>query len=640
MRDRILDRLTWLAGGDIAGTSRAMVDPPEGGSEVRRRVFLTGLAGVAGLPLVSRFAAPAGGVAVRPAGNVRPAGPGWPGPAEWAKLRRSVGGRLVTVDSPFAACTPDPGGAGCTDLFQNLLRDPFYIGDSAALTQTLGWTGAWTSRASAYAVLAQTSADVAAAVNFAREHHVRLVVKGGGHSYVGGSNAPDSLLVWTRPNMRAVQLHDRFVPRGAAGLAAPEAAVSVGAGAIWMDVYDAVTTRAGLYVQGGGCTTVGVAGLVQGGGFGPFSKGFGTAAANLLEAEVVTADGAVRIANAARNPDLFWALKGGGGGTFGVVTRVTLRTHPLPAWFGAVLATITAASDAAYAALAGQLLKFYTERLLNPHWGEQIRFGHGRQITINMVFQGLTQAQAAATWAPLWDWVRARPADYTLTEPQVPALPARDFWNAAVLGHVPDLIVPDDRPGAPAGYFYYKANADEVGQVLHAYQSTWLPARLLDPDRRPALADALTRASQIWHVSLHCNKGLAGAPHTARHRARDTAMNPAVLDAFALAIAGAGEPPAYPGIAGHEPDAAQGRRDASAVAAAMAPLKALAGRPASYLSETDYFQNDWQESFWGHHYPRLTQIKHRYDPGGLFTVHHGVGTQTSSADAHTTRSQL
>jgi hypothetical protein len=104
--------------------------------------------------------------------------PGWPGPAQWAKLRKSVGGRLVKVKSPFAACTPDPGSPACTDLFQNL-RNPFYIGDSAALTETLGWTDAWTSRASAYAVLARTSADVAAAVNFAREHRVRLVVKGG-----------------------------------------------------------------------------------------------------------------------------------------------------------------------------------------------------------------------------------------------------------------------------------------------------------------------------------------------------------------------------------------------------------------------------------------------------------------------------
>src|SRR5262249_30428810 len=123
-----------------------------------------GAAGVAGPPLVSRFAGPARG-AVRPAGGVRPGEPGWPGPAEgaqWAKLRTSVGGRLVTVESPFAACTADPGSPACTDRFQNL-RNPFYIGDSAALTETLGWTDAWTSRASAHAVLAESSADVAAA---------------------------------------------------------------------------------------------------------------------------------------------------------------------------------------------------------------------------------------------------------------------------------------------------------------------------------------------------------------------------------------------------------------------------------------------------------------------------------------------
>jgi FAD/FMN-containing dehydrogenase len=591
---------------------------------VQRRVLLKGLAA---LPLSAVVAAPAGGVAGPRVRRVRPGEPGWPDPAEWAKLRRRVGGRLVQVTSPFTACTPDPASPGCTQLFQNL-RDPFYIGDHVALTQTLGWTDAWTSQASAYAVLANSSADVAAAVNFARRHRVRLVIKGGGHSYVGGSNAPDSLLIWTRPNLRAVQLHDWFVARGAAGLAEPEPAVSVGAGAIWMDVYDAVTTRAGRYVQGGGCTTVGVPGLVLGGGFGSFSKGFGTAAANLLEAEVVTAEGAVRIANPVRNRELFWALKGGGGGTFGVVTRLTLRTHRLPAFFGAVLATITATSDAAYGRLVDQLLWFYRESLLNRHWGEVLRFGPGRQLSVNMLFQGLTQAQAERIWAPLFAWVRARPADYTLATPQVLALPARDFWNAEVVGEVPGLIVRDDRPGAPEGYFYWRVDAGQVGQVLHTYQSTWLSQRLLERNRRPALVDALVRASQIDEVALHCNKGLAGAPANVLGWTRDTAMNPAVLDAFALAIAAANEPPAYPGIPGHEPDLAQGRRDARVVAAAMAPLKALAGRPASYVSETDYFQEDWQAAFWGDHYARLSRVKDRYDPGGLFSVHHGVGTET------------
>src|SRR5262249_55897620 len=79
--------------------------------------------------------------------------------------------------------------------------------------------------------------------------------------------------------------------------------------------------QGGKYVQGGGCMTVGLAGLIQGGGFGSFSKHYGTAAASPLEAELVTTDGQIRIANACTNPDLFWALKGGGGSTFGVVSK-------------------------------------------------------------------------------------------------------------------------------------------------------------------------------------------------------------------------------------------------------------------------------------------------------------------------------
>jgi len=136
-----------------------------------------------------------------------------------------------------------------------------------------------------------------------------------------------------------VTLHDAFVPQGCEGKQAAQRAVSCGSGAIWMQAYDAVTTKAGGYVQGGECTTVGVAGLVQSGGFGSFSKHYGTCAAGLLEAEVVTADGKVRIANACTNPDLFWAFKRGGGGTIcltiiGASRRTSVRiTCSASSWF-------------------------------------------------------------------------------------------------------------------------------------------------------------------------------------------------------------------------------------------------------------------------------------------------------------------
>ena len=125
-------------------------------------------------------------------------------------------------------------------------------------------------------------------------------MKGGGHSYQGTSNSADSLLIWTH-EMHEITLHDAFAPKGCSATA-PRHAVTIEAGARWLPTYNAVTTRAGRYVQGGGCATVGVAGLIQSGGFGSFSKNYGMAAASLLEAEVVTAAGKVLIATPAAMP--------------------------------------------------------------------------------------------------------------------------------------------------------------------------------------------------------------------------------------------------------------------------------------------------------------------------------------------------
>ena len=164
---------------------------------------------------------------------------------------------------------------------------------------------------------------------------------------------------------------------------------------------------------------------------------------------------------------------------------------------------------------------------------------------------------------------------------------------------------------------------------------TGLPAALLSEARLPGLADALYAAANQWQVSLHVNKGLAGAPPAAIDAARDTATNPAVLDAFALAIIGAAEPPAYPGVAAHEPDVARGRADAAATQRAMAELRKLVPEAASYVSESNFFEHEWQRAFWGRNYPQLLRVKTKYDPEGLFFVHHGVGSEAWSDDGFT-----
>jgi FAD/FMN-containing dehydrogenase len=563
--------------------------------------------------------------------RVRPADPAWPTAAQWQKLNDAVGGNLIRVQPLFSPCQSEPDGAACKDVAANI-RNPFYIGDQPAGSEVSGWLDAWTPAPSAYAVKAHNTADVVAAVDFARTHNLRLVVKGTGHSYQGTSNAADSLLIWTRA-MNEVTLHDAFVARGCEEKTPAVPAVTTGAGAMWIDLYDAVTSRGGRYVQGGGCTTVGVAGLVQSGGFGSFSKGFGTAAAGLLEAEVVTADGQVRIANACSNPDLFWALKGGGGGSFGVITRLTLRTHELPEFFGAAWGTIKAQSDAAFKKLLAHFLEYYADNLFNPHWGEQVAIGTDNTLTLKMVCQGLDKQQLAALWQPFFAWVTAAPQDFMVKEAfGTAALSARLWWQIEGTHR----LIRDARAGAPAHHGYWDGDQGQVGMFVHAYDSVWLPASLLEKEQHPQrLVNALFAASRHKEVGLHFNKGLAGAPDAAIAAAVDTATNPGVIGAFALAIIADGEGPAYPGMARPAMDLEAAHADARAIEAAIAQLRQVAPGAGSYVSESNYFNASWQEAFFGSHYPRLAAVKSKYDPQGLFFVHHGVGSEDWSADGFT-----
>jgi FAD/FMN-containing dehydrogenase len=567
--------------------------------------------------------------------RLRPSDPRWPSKAKWQSLDRAVGGNLIAVHSPLAACESAPNGSACTRTFADL-RNPYYIGDQSGVTQTLGWAGAWNTAPSAYAVAARNAADIEAAVNFARENDLRVVVKGGGHSYQGTSNAPDSLLIWTR-HMNDIELHDAFVPQGCSGTVLPQPAVTLGAGAIWVHAYDAVTTKGGRYVQGGGCATVGVAGLIQSGGFGSFSKHYGLAAAGLLEAEIVTADGEICIANACTNPELFWALKGGGGGSFGVVSKLTLRTRELPPFFGGTNFKVKASSDAAFRDLIAEFVDFYHAHLFNDHWGEQATLHSHNMLEIGMVFYDLDTETAKATWQPFFDWIAARPADFALdAAPVIGAVPAQHWWDEAFIDrYYPQAIAKNTQPNSRTNEFWWSGDGDQVGQFLYGYESLWLPASLLDDGGRASLVDALFKASRQFGLSLHCNKGLAGAPADAIEAARDSAMNPEVLRAFALAISADSEPPAYPGIKGHEPDLEQAHSSASRIAACMNELRAIVPGNGSYVSESNYFEKQWQQSFWGTNHRRLAAAKAKYDPQGLFFVHHGVGSEQWSADGFT-----
>jgi Berberine and berberine like len=346
-----------------------------------------------------------------------------------------------------------------------------------------------------------------------------------------------------------------------------------------------------------------------------------------------------------------------------VVSKVTLRVHDLPEFFGVANFAIKAASDDAYRRLIREFVSFYQEHLFNDHWGEQARVSPDNSLVISMLSHGLDTGQAKKVWQPLLDWVARSPHAYSLEGRLViGSIPARRFWDLQwwkehwpelpfpnpnanrlialfdhVLGylHQQPIFVVDHRPGAGPNNAWWTGDAGQVGWFIWGYESLWLPASLLENDAQQRLADALFASSRYSSVELHFNKGLAGAPPDAIAGAKDTAMNPAVLTAFALAIAGDAQGPAYPGIPGHEPSIVAGRKAATRVHQCMDQLRAIVPNAGSYVSESNYFENGWQHSYWGSNYPRLAEIKRKYDPDGLFFVHNGVGSEQWSTDGFT-----
>ena len=167
------------------------------------------------------------------------------------------------------------------------------------------------------AVLSVASAqDVATGLTFAQDHAIPVAVRSGGHSYRGwsGGGSPKALVLDCRPLSRVTL---------------DGSAVTIGSGAALASVYDTLGGQ-GRAIAAGSCATVGIAGLTLGGGVGVLTRAMGLTCDAVTSMEVVTADGSVRTRSADAEPDLFWALRGGGGGHLGVVTSFELTTQAAP----------------------------------------------------------------------------------------------------------------------------------------------------------------------------------------------------------------------------------------------------------------------------------------------------------------------
>ncbi len=547
----------------------------------------------------------------------------WPTEQEWTSLAESLEGSVFEPEKFLAPCLENAQSHACQAVLQNV-KNPFFVEDQPAGGQNTGWIDAWSFQPPLYVAEVRSAYDIAKVVSFAKKHNIKVVVKGSGHDYHGRYSAPDALMIWTH-RMRDIEMHNSFVPVGCTGQKSVPA-VSVAAGKSWLETYDVVTNNHNKYVQGGGCTSVGaVGGFSLGGGFGNWSKKYGTGAGNMLEAEVITADGKVLIANACQNKDLFWALRGGGGGTFGVVSKITYRVHDLPKNFGLTLGKIQARDDAAFKKLLSRFIPFFRAKLLNESWGESLQLTKDNAIKLSVLFQGISKEEVQEIWKDFRTWLSDNPDLYDV-EINIVDIPANKLWDADyMLGKIPGILV-QGRGKDSNPEWWWAGDGSHVAFYWAGMFSRWIPEKLFAKENIEKLVAAFYDASRQSSVKLFLGKGLALASPEARAWQKDTSMNPMALDGAVLLKFSDGQI-AYPGVEGHEPNKVTLEKKARDIKVASEIIRKLTPDSGSYANEADYFEPNWQQSFWGPNYSKLLDIKRKYDPDNFFTCHHCIGSE-------------
>ncbi|OQD97023.1 hypothetical protein PENSOL_c013G11500 [Penicillium solitum] len=291
-----------------------------------------------------------------------PQDPCWPEDYQWARFNKTVDGNLIATVPIASVCHLDSftpyDQSQCAQLQSNWgFPETHYESSSSIMAArfTNLSCNPFSSRTSPctignyvqYAVNATDASHVRETINFAARHNIRLVIRNTGHDLLGKSTGAGGLAIWMH-YMKDISVVD-YVSSHYSGKA-----MQMGAGVQSFEANEAAY-KAGLVVVGGNCPTVGLAGgYSQGGGHGQLVSHVGLAADQVLEWEVILANGKLVTASPTSYPDLYWALSGGGGGTYGVVVSMTSKAYPeLPTVSGNLSFSDTGVSrDKFFAAVA------------------------------------------------------------------------------------------------------------------------------------------------------------------------------------------------------------------------------------------------------------------------------------------------
>ncbi|KAH7325285.1 hypothetical protein B0J17DRAFT_681764 [Rhizoctonia solani] len=524
--------------------------------------------------------------------------PCWPSTDVWSALNSSVDGQLVAPRPPGWVChDPNYDEVACNIAKANWNNSFWRANQTGAMENpiwdSLGCDIFAPRNATCdqgfvphYSVDAQNGSHVSEAVKFADRYNLSLVVKNTGHDFLGRSSAEGSFGIWTH-NLKRINFTDSFLAAGCLRNETEESAVTVGAAEQWLDVYKAADQH-NVSVVGGAARSVGAAGgWVQGGGHSPLGGLFGMGVDNVLQFTVVKPDGQIVKANKCQNKDLFWALRGGGGGTWGVTLDVTYKTHPPVNCnvIGMIVNTTNAGK-------LSQLSEVFLQAL--PNITDQGLRGYGfwqppNSLMVLWIHPNSSSLQSTnSTLQPVYDWAKANNG----TQMQIIASTHSTFYDMF------NTYIQDTSIGVPI----------------------WFGTRLVS--RNAFATNYKELVKYIWGDGrrLGASFNIIGGGAISKVDPESTGLNPQWRNDALVSWTFGGGWAANANAA--EVEQVQGN-----TTQLIQRFGKVAGLDdAAYFNEADPLEPQWKKSFFGSHYDRLLAIKQQIDPKGLFTCNRCVGS--------------
>ncbi|KAF2746115.1 FAD-binding domain-containing protein [Sporormia fimetaria CBS 119925] len=531
----------------------------------------------------------------------------WPKQIIWDIFNLLLGGALIPAKPSAASCYDSqwgPKDAGkCANVLANFRTPLFHTEDPTSIMwpifqgrtcmpPNVNSAGPSCTRGGfpEYAVNVSNVAQIQLAINFARAANIRLVIKNSGHDYLGKSTGAGALSLWMR-NLRDIDFLPDYEGPGYSG-----PALKLAAGVSVREVYEAAD-RNGVTVPGAISWSVGYAGgMITGGGQNPLSAIYGMAADHVVAFQVVTAEGRYITVSESSHSDLFWALRGGGGGTFAVVVSVIVRAHPklnvvTANW---MLDSSRNGEDKYWAAIR-KFFEVFTDWTDSKIYS--FFFLTKASLTMTYLFAPNHTAETyAATVAQFFSFLEEN--NTTLTNPHR-YTPHTSFYSG------------------------YQATWGSNAFNGSVGTDTSLPANHIIPRRNfkqkfnqtYALIEEHVKAGRHW-------LGFHNAP--VRNGNTNNAVHPAWRECVFFLVTSSNR------TADHSTQEALRIQNADLQENILEPWRKVAPLSeggGTYLNEASVEEPDWQDSFYGGYYPRLSEIKRRWDPKDVFYAVTAVGSE-------------